>query len=479
MAITLPDARQLPDEVLQELRLRALRGCEMGFSQSDVAEMLGFARETVSRLWSAYQSKGLDGLPDDRTGRPLGSGRTLSEEQGVHIQQLIDENSPQQLGIAAPLWSRKAVRDLIHKEYGIWMPVRTVGEYLKRWGYTAKRPQRHANDQDPEEVREWLEETYPEIERRAREENPEPAGDNLALPQAADLEPPSKQAGPLPPEAAQAQPQGATIKVFDPIRVPANDPIFDEADPAARAKLTPKVWFPSAHVEAQAGQQGAVSPGAASAPAAAPSEAQARQQQTQSSDTAQAVPQPAPAKQEERRGAEIDFVDEAGVAADEHPRYGYARKGERATMEVPKSHIRVNTVATVNNKGEIHYMTYTGMMNAALFITFLEQLLSETTRKIFLIADRLSAHDCAEVEKWVLPRMDQIEVYFLPVRAPELNPVEYCNNDTKGNVHAAGLPNNKAELQSSVQSFLNKLAELPQRVRSYFQHPCVQYAAGY
>src|SRR5437660_11540295 len=128
MAITLPDARQLPDEVLQELRLRALRGCEMGFSQSDVAELLGVARETVSRWWSAYLAEGLDGLPDERTGRPLGSGRTLTDEQGVHIQQLIDEHCPAQLGIAAPLWSRGAVRELIHNEYGIWVAVRTVGE---------------------------------------------------------------------------------------------------------------------------------------------------------------------------------------------------------------------------------------------------------------------------------------------------------------------------------------------------------------
>src|SRR4051812_26238480 len=46
------------------------------------------------------------------------------------------------------------------------MPVRTVGEYLRRWGYTAKVPRRHAKDQDPEEVRKWLEETYPAIEWR-------------------------------------------------------------------------------------------------------------------------------------------------------------------------------------------------------------------------------------------------------------------------------------------------------------------------
>jgi transposase len=167
MAITLPDARQLPDEVLEALRLRALRGCEMGFSESDVAEMLGVARETVSRWWSAYQGKGVDGLPGGRTGRPVGSGRTLTDEQAAHIQELINEHSPANLGVKAPLWSRGAVRELILKEYGIDMPVRTVGEYLKRWGYTAKKPSRHANDQDPEEVRKWLEETYPDIERQS------------------------------------------------------------------------------------------------------------------------------------------------------------------------------------------------------------------------------------------------------------------------------------------------------------------------
>src|SRR2546430_946601 len=148
MAITLPDARELSDEVLQELRLRALRGCEMGLSHSDVAEMLGVARETVSRWWTAYQSEGLDGLPDARTGRPLGWGRPLSDEQGAHIQALIDHNSPADLGIQAPLRSRAAVRDLINKEFGIDMPLRTVGLYLKRWGYTAKKPSRHSNLQD-------------------------------------------------------------------------------------------------------------------------------------------------------------------------------------------------------------------------------------------------------------------------------------------------------------------------------------------
>ena len=34
MAISLADARQLSDEVLEALRLRALRGCELGFREA-------------------------------------------------------------------------------------------------------------------------------------------------------------------------------------------------------------------------------------------------------------------------------------------------------------------------------------------------------------------------------------------------------------------------------------------------------------
>jgi transposase len=36
-----------------------------------------------------------------------------------------------------------------------------------------------------------------------------------------------------------------SIKFCDPIRVPANDPLFNERDPAVRATLTPATWFPS------------------------------------------------------------------------------------------------------------------------------------------------------------------------------------------------------------------------------------------
>lgn len=347
MAISLPDARQLSDEVLEALRLRALRGCELGFTEADVADLLGVSRETVSRWWTAYASGGLDAIPSERTGRPVGSGRTLSEDQARHLQRQIDDHSPGDLDIPAALWTRKAVRDLIRKQYGIDMPVRTVGEYLKRWGYTAKVPRRHAKDQDPEEIREWLDVTYPAIEERAA-----------------------------------------------------------------------------------------------------------------------------------REGAEIHWCDETGAAADQQPRRGYAREGQPARIDVPDPHIRMNLISTISNEGSVHFMTYKQTMTAALFITFLERLLGETTRKIFLIVDRLKAHEAKKVEAWAADHQERIEIFFLPRYAPERNPDEYLNNDMKGGINATGLPDNKEELRSRMLGFMSKLVHLPQHVRNYFQHPCVQYAAG-
>src|SRR3954451_19266010 len=157
MSIQLPDARQLSDEALQVLRLRALRGIELGYTELALADLLGVCHETISRWWTAYASEGLDALPGGRSGRPAGTGRLLSDEQAARIRWCIDHYAPEELGIAHALWTRRAVRDLIRKEFALDLAERTVGEYLRRWGYTSKRPGRHARKQDPDEVERWLE----------------------------------------------------------------------------------------------------------------------------------------------------------------------------------------------------------------------------------------------------------------------------------------------------------------------------------
>jgi transposase len=173
MAIDLPDGRCESNDVLEALRLRAVHARERGYAVVDIAAILGVREETVSRWCSRYDHGGREALPGDRTGRPIGSGRLLTKEQEQGIQQAIETKTPQELEIPSALWTRRAVRDLIHQQLGIRLPIRTVGEYLRRWGYTPQKPVRKASKQDPKAVAEWLETTYPAIERRAAKEGGE------------------------------------------------------------------------------------------------------------------------------------------------------------------------------------------------------------------------------------------------------------------------------------------------------------------
>src|SRR5579885_363589 len=113
MAIELPDARHLSDDALQQLRLRALRGIELGYSEVELAELLGVSNVTLSHWWTCYQAQGLEALPAERTGRPQGAGRFLSDEQAQAIQVCLNSQLPQSLGLPHALWTRRAVGDLI------------------------------------------------------------------------------------------------------------------------------------------------------------------------------------------------------------------------------------------------------------------------------------------------------------------------------------------------------------------------------
>ena len=62
---------------------------------------------------------------------------------------------------------------LIEHEGGIKLHVRSVGKYLKRWGFTPQKPIRRAYEKSPVAVQKWLDETYSEIKQRAQQEEAE------------------------------------------------------------------------------------------------------------------------------------------------------------------------------------------------------------------------------------------------------------------------------------------------------------------
>ena len=94
MAIELPDGRSESDEVLEALRQRAIHARELDYAVVDIAAILGVREETVSRWCVKYEQGGPDALPGERTGRPPGSGRLLTEQQEDRVIELIDTKVP-------------------------------------------------------------------------------------------------------------------------------------------------------------------------------------------------------------------------------------------------------------------------------------------------------------------------------------------------------------------------------------------------
>ncbi|MBS0543333.1 MAG: winged helix-turn-helix domain-containing protein [Proteobacteria bacterium] len=82
-------------------------------------------------------------------------------------------SNPAQLQLEFALWNRRAVMLAIKQLFGIEMPIRTVGEYLRRWGFTPQRPVKRALEQDPARLKAWLQDEYPKIVTRAKAEEAE------------------------------------------------------------------------------------------------------------------------------------------------------------------------------------------------------------------------------------------------------------------------------------------------------------------
>lgn len=120
-----------------------------------------------------YHTEGAKGLKVQPRGRRIGAQRRLAISQELRIQQLITDHTPDQLKLTFALWTRQAVPEIIQCAYGVRMPIRTGGAYLQRWGVTPQKPVKHAYEQRPAAVQNWLNEEYVAMAQRAKQEQAE------------------------------------------------------------------------------------------------------------------------------------------------------------------------------------------------------------------------------------------------------------------------------------------------------------------
>ena len=121
----------------KQATLRVVAGInhKNGVTQTELAEWYGVSRTTIhnwlGRL-EKLESEALEDViyDDSRSGRPS----KLSEEQWDELVTVL-ENSPEDVGFDAPVWSPNLVKQYIRETYDIDYSLRHIRELLNRAGY--------------------------------------------------------------------------------------------------------------------------------------------------------------------------------------------------------------------------------------------------------------------------------------------------------------------------------------------------------
>lgn len=187
---------------------------------------------------------------------------------------------------------------------------------------------------------------------------------------------------------------------------------------------------------------------------------------------------PAIAKRADKEGGLVWFADEAGLRSDSHSGKTWSVKGQTPIIRTTGARFGINLISAVNRLGELRFMCVEGRVNAAVFIDFLNRLISGCDKKVFLVVDGHPSHKANKVSQFIAKNKNRIELFFLPPYSPELNPDELVWNDLKNNGVGRTAITGPDMLKKTAVNYLRKLQKLPERVASYFKAPDTKYAAA-
>ena len=340
------DFRKLKEQERFIIRKRAITLLKGGKTQKEISEIFGVRTNTVSFWVKSHKTNGQNGLKDKKRGIKSEDKKLLNSEEEIAIQKMIIDKMPDQLKLSFSLWTRKAVKELIEREFGVVIAIRTTGDYLRSWGFTPQKPKKKAYEQNPKAVEKWMKDEYPKIKKKAKSEN-----------------------------------------------------------------------------------------------------------------------------------SEIHWGDETGIKNSSQYGRSYAPRGKTPVRRTMGKRLSTNMISSITNQGKVEFMIYSGTMNADRFLKFLRQLIKNRERKIYLILDNLKVHHSKIVKKWVEKNQRTIELFFLPSYSPEKNPDEYLNCDLKYGISEKPAPRNVDKLVNIVNEHMTMLKNNRKRVKKYFNHPEIKYAA--
>ena len=180
-------------------------------------------------------------------------------------------------------------------------------------------------------------------------------------------------------------------------------------------------------------------------------------------------------KKAKRVGATIYFQDESGIRSDFHSGKTWAVKGQTPVIEATGARFGLNMVGAISTRGQLRFMVVKGSVSSEKICDFLEKLMHNAEKPVYLIWDGHPTHRSKKVKEYIASFDGKLKVFVLPSYSPELNPIEQAWNNVKG--HGIGRKKifGPDQLKAAVLGQLRKLQKLPAIVKSFFRHPDCAY----
>jgi transposase len=161
------------------------------------------------------------------------------------------------------------------------------------------------------------------------------------------------------------------------------------------------------------------------------------------------------------------FVDECGTHTSLAPIYGYAPRGERLYLSVPRSRGKNTTLlSSMTLSGMGPSLTVEGSTTARVFETYIEKvLLPSLELGQIVVMDNLSAHRPKRIRELIEQR--GCELLYLPSYSPDFNPIEEAFAKIKNLLRKAAARTKEA-LVKAIAAALSAVSAAD--VQGFFEH---------
>lgn len=161
------------------------------------------------------------------------------------------------------------------------------------------------------------------------------------------------------------------------------------------------------------------------------------------------------------------FVDECGVHTSLAPVYGYAPKGERLHLPVPRNRGKNTTLlSSMTTDGMGPSLAVEGATTARVFETYVEKVLVPSLRTgQIIVMDNLGAHRPRRIRELI--EQQDCELLYLPAYSPDYNPIEEAFSKIKNLLRKAAARSKEALVEAMSRALSAVSGEDAQ---GYFEH---------